>query len=173
MVRPIRIRFKCLAEKLKAGITLDDISGTCTSVYCGSFSNDYGSMVGKDLTQYPKHAVTGLGNSILSNRISYFYNLHGPSLTIDTACSSSLTCFHLGNQSLQNHESEISIVAGSALHFEPNLFITMSDFGMLSSDGRSRTFDARYICIYSEINSIDTSLVEKGTLEAKAWPLSS
>lgn len=99
-------------------------------------------MVTKDTTQYPKHAVTGVGNSILSNRISYFYNLHGPSLTIDTACSSSLTCFHLGSQSLQNHESEISIVAGSALHFEPNLFITMSDFGMLSSDGRSRMFDA-------------------------------
>ena len=125
-----------------AGITLDEINNTNTSVYCGSFSNDYNAMVMKDATQYPKHAVTGVGNSILSNRISYFYNLHGPSLTIDTACSSSLTCFHLGSQSLQNHESEIAIVAGSALYFDPSLFITMADFGMLSSDGRSRTFDA-------------------------------
>ncbi|KAL8720894.1 MAG: hypothetical protein Q9225_002312 [Loekoesia sp. 1 TL-2023] len=95
-----------------------------------------------DLSQYPKYAVTGNGTAILSNRISYYYNLHGPSLTVDTACSSSLVCFHLGNKSIQDGESEISIVAGSALHFDPNIFVTMTDFGMLSSDGRCRTFDA-------------------------------
>ena len=99
-------------------------------------------MMNKDLAQYPKYAVTGTGNAMLSNRISYFYDLHGPSLTIDTACSSSLVCLHLGSKSLQDHESDISIVAGSSLHFDPNIFITMTDFGMLSSDGRCRTFDA-------------------------------
>jgi len=99
-------------------------------------------MIGRDQLHYPKYSVTGSGNSILSNRISYFYNLHGPSMTIDTACSSSLVCFHLGNQSIQILGSDISIVAGSALHFDPNIFITMSDFGMLSADGRCRTFDA-------------------------------
>jgi acyl transferase domain-containing protein/NADPH:quinone reductase-like Zn-dependent oxidoreductase/aryl carrier-like protein/NADP-dependent 3-hydroxy acid dehydrogenase YdfG len=100
-------------------------------------------MTGKDLFQYPKYTVTGTGNAILSNRISYFFDLHGPSVTVDTACSSSLVCFHLGNQSLQNYESDITIVAGSALHFDPNIFTTMTDFGMLSSDGRCRMFDAK------------------------------
>ena len=99
-------------------------------------------MITKDLAKYPKYAVTGLGNAILSNRVSYFYDLHGPSLTIDTACSSSLVCLHLGNKSPQDRESDISTIAGSALHFDPNVFITMTDFGMLSSDGRCRTFDA-------------------------------
>lgn len=99
-------------------------------------------MTTKDLESYPKYTVTGTGNSILANRISYFYNLHGASATIDTACSSSLVCFHLGNQSLRNNESDISIVVGSALHFDPNIFITMTDLGMLSVDGRSRAFDA-------------------------------
>lgn len=127
---------------LTAGITLDQINGTQTSVICGSFSNDYNSMLCKDFLQYPKYTVTGIGNAILSNRVSYCYNLHGPSLTIDTACSSSLVCFHLGNRSLQNQESDISIVVGSALHFDPNIYITMTDFGMLSTDGRCRTFDA-------------------------------
>ena len=125
-----------------AGITLDDIRGTQTSVFCGSFTNDYNAMMSKDLAQYPKYAVTGTGNAILSNRISYFYDLHGPSLTVDTACSSSLVCLHLGNKSLQDNESDISIVAGSSLHFDPNIFITMTDLGMLSSDGRCRSFDA-------------------------------
>lgn len=96
----------------------------------------------KDLAQYPKYAATGTGNAILSNRVSYFYDLHGPSLTVDTACSSSLVCLHLGNKSLQDHESDISIVTGSSLHFDPNVFITMTDLGMLSSDGRCRAFDA-------------------------------
>ena len=96
----------------------------------------------KDLAHYPKYAISGVGNSILSNRVSYFYDLHGPSLTIDTACSSSLVCLHLGNKSLQDRESDISIVVGSALHFDPNIYVIMTDFGMLSSDGRCRTFDA-------------------------------
>ncbi|KAI1812330.1 polyketide synthase [Poronia punctata] len=125
-----------------AGITLSSISGSQTSVYCGSFTNDYNSMLTKDLESYPKYMVTGTGNAILSNRISYFYDLHGPSVTIDTACSSSLVSFHLANKSLQDGESDISIVVGSALHFDPNIFITMTDLGMLSTDGRCRTFDA-------------------------------
>lgn len=99
-------------------------------------------MTNKDLAQYPKYAVTGNGTAVLSNRISYVFDLHGPSLTVDTACSSSLVCFHYGSQSLQTGEADIAIVAGSALHFDPNIFITMTDFGMLSTDGRCRTFDA-------------------------------
>lgn len=125
-----------------AGITLDEIHGSLTSVYCGCFTNDYNAMTTKDLEYYPKYTVTGTGNSILANRISYFYNLHGPSATIDTACSSSLVCFHLGAQSLRNAEADISIVVGSALHFDPNIFITMTDLGMLSTDGRCRHGDA-------------------------------
>lgn len=69
---------------------MDEIDGTQTSVFAGSFTNDYNSMTTKDLSQYPKYAVTGNGNAIISNRISYCYNLHGPSMTLDTACSSSL-----------------------------------------------------------------------------------
>lgn len=130
------------ADLLIAGISLEEISGSHTSVFCGSFSNDYNAMITKDLESYPKYAAIGMGNSILANRVSYFYNLHGASVTIDTACSSSLVCFHMGNQSLSTNESNISIVVGSALHFDPNIFITISDLGMLSVDGRSRAFDA-------------------------------
>ncbi|KAK7569271.1 hypothetical protein JOL62DRAFT_495686 [Phyllosticta paracitricarpa] len=139
-----RLLLEVVYEALEdAGITLDEISGTQTSVYCGSFTNDYNSMVTKDLAHYPKYTVTGTGNAILSNRISYFYNLHGPSVTVDTACSSSLVCFHLGNRSLHNKEADISIVVGSSLHFDPNIFITMTDLGMLSTDGRCRAFDEK------------------------------
>lgn len=99
-------------------------------------------MATRDSEFYPKYTVTGTGAAILSNRISYFYNLHGPSMTIDTACSSSLVGFHMGAQSIRDGESDISIIVGSALHFDPTIFITMTDLGFLSSDGRCRAFDA-------------------------------
>ena len=121
---------------------MDEISGTKTSVYCGSFTNDYRDMSNKDLEYYPKYNVTGTGAAILSNRISFFYNLHGPSITVDTACSSSLVGFHMGNMSIRNRESDLSIVVGSACHFDPNIFTTMTDLGFLCSDGRCRAFDA-------------------------------
>lgn len=99
-------------------------------------------MTTRDLDQYPKYTATGTGAAILANRISYFYNLHGPSVTIDTACSSSLVGFHLGNQSIRSNESDMAIIVGSALHFDPTIFITMTDLGFLSPDGRCRAFDA-------------------------------
>ncbi|KAK8054463.1 polyketide synthase [Apiospora phragmitis] len=138
-----RLLLEVVYEALEdAGIPMKDIKGSRTSVHVGSFTNDYSAMTTKDLEMYPKYNVTGVGNAILSNRISYFFDLHGQSMTIDTACSSSLVCFHLGNQGLQHGEADIAIVAGSALHFDPNIYITMTDFSMLSTDGRCRTFDA-------------------------------
>lgn len=100
-------------------------------------------MTNKDLEHYPKHSATGTGASILSNRISFFYNLHGPSVTLDTACSSSLVGFHMAHQSIRNGEAEVAIAVGSALHFDPNWFLTMTDMKFLSADGRCRAFDAK------------------------------
>lgn len=51
--------------------------------------------------------ATGLSSSLASNRLSWFYNLRGPSMTIDTACSSSLTAFHLACQSIRTGEAEM------------------------------------------------------------------
>ena len=125
-----------------AGIPLADVAGSQTSVYCGSFTNDYKNVLNSDLGYYPKYAAVGIGNTILSNRISYFYDLHGPSMTIDTACSSSLVCFDMGNKSIRNEHCDLSLVVGSALHFDPSMFVMMTDIGFLSTDGRCRAFDA-------------------------------
>ncbi|GJN76281.1 putative Hybrid PKS-NRPS biosynthetic cluster [Purpureocillium lilacinum] len=137
-----RLLLEVVYEALEnAGITLQEIRGSLTSVFCGSFTNDYNAMLTKDLEYYPKYTVTGTGDAILSNRISYFYDLHGTSVTIDTACSSSLVCFHLGSQTLQNQEADISIIVGSSLHYDSNVYVTMTDLGMLSTNGRCAAFD--------------------------------
>jgi hypothetical protein len=43
----------------------------------------------------------------MANRISYFFNMHGPSVTVDTGCSGSLVAVHLGAQSLRTKESSL------------------------------------------------------------------
>ena len=123
-----------------AGITMKEISGTKTAVYCGSLNNDY-LWLGTDLAYYPRHTVTGTGNSILANRVSFFYNLKGPSLQVDTACSSSLSCFHLGNQSIITGESDYAIILGCMLNHNPSFNVTITDMGFLAADGRCRSFD--------------------------------
>jgi acyl transferase domain-containing protein/NADPH:quinone reductase-like Zn-dependent oxidoreductase/aryl carrier-like protein len=139
-----RLILEIVYEALEdAGITLPEISGTRTSVYAGSFTNDYSLMNAKDMDFYPKYAVNGTSNAILANRVSFFFNLFGPSIMIDTACSASLVGFHLGCQSILADESDYAIIVGSALNFIPNTWQIMTDLGLLSVDGRCRAFDAK------------------------------
>src|SRR5690606_1525203 len=75
-------------------------------------------------------------------RLSYLFNLHGPSLTVDTACSSSLVAAHLAIQSLWNGESTMARVGGVNLILIPQISIGYSRSGMLSVDGRCKFGDA-------------------------------
>ncbi|KAI1500224.1 polyketide synthase-like protein [Biscogniauxia marginata] len=78
----------------------------------------------------------------MSNRISYFFDWHGPSMTIDTACSSSLFAVHYAVQQLRSNGSRVAIAAGSNLLIDPITYITESKLQMLSPTGRSRMWDA-------------------------------
>ena len=64
-----------------------------------------------------------------SNRISHFFDLQGPSMTVDTGCSTTLTALHLAVQSLRAHESDIAIVSGASLAINPDMFVSLSDLG--------------------------------------------
>ena len=63
-------------------------------------------MTTRDPAEIPLHACTGLASSMLSNRISWFYNLLGLSVSMDTACSSSMTAFDLACKGLQNGDAD-------------------------------------------------------------------
>jgi acyl transferase domain-containing protein len=77
-----------------AGIPIKAIAGTKTGCFVGSFNSDYREMLFRDPEAAPKYASTGAGNELLSNRLSWFYDLRGPSMTLGTACSSSLVAVH-------------------------------------------------------------------------------
>ncbi|KAE8386092.1 hypothetical protein BDV23DRAFT_187650 [Aspergillus alliaceus] len=126
-----------------AGIPIEQAAGTRTSVYIGVFNKDYADIMGRDPETGPLYQATGNGQSILSNRISYFFNLKGPSITVDTACSSSLVGLHLACQGLRTGEAEQAVVGGTNLIFSPDIMVAMSLLGFLSPDGRSYAFDHR------------------------------
>ncbi|KAL2834693.1 hypothetical protein BJY01DRAFT_259424 [Aspergillus pseudoustus] len=125
-----------------AGMRLDQLQGSNTGVFCGVMGADWGELLALDHQGSPRHSATGTARSILANRISYFFDWHGPSTTVDTACSSSLVALHQAVTALQQHECPVAIAAGTNLMLSPYFFITTAKMTMLSPEGRSRMWDA-------------------------------
>ncbi|KAI2770922.1 hypothetical protein CBS147339_8237 [Penicillium roqueforti] len=128
-----------------AGIPLTKIMGTKTSCFVGSFSADYTDLLLRDPECVPMYQCTNAGQSraMAANRLSYFFDLKGPCVTVDTACSGSLVALHLACQSLQTGDSSIAIAAGVNLILSHEFMSTMSMMKFLSSDGRCHTFDEK------------------------------
>ncbi|KAF8866997.1 ketoacyl-synt-domain-containing protein [Acephala macrosclerotiorum] len=139
-----RILLETTYEALEnAGIPQEKIRGSDTGVYVGYFARNYDRMVFKDTSDLPKQHITGGGDAIVSNRMSYVFDLKEPSMTIDTGCSGSLVALHLACQSLRAVESTMSTVGGVNLHLSPNYDVTMSFVNVLNKDGKCYAFDSR------------------------------
>jgi acyl transferase domain-containing protein len=125
-----------------AGYTLDSCSGKDISVFSGVMTADYDTLSQRDELSASQYYATGNARSIISNRISYFFNFRGPSMTIDTACSSSLVALHQAVLSLRARECTMACVTGVNLMITPEQFIVESSLHMLSPTGKSRMWDA-------------------------------
>ena len=137
-----RIMVEVAYEALeRAGLPLHQISGSRTGVFMGHFTSDYKEMIYRDPDNAPVYSITGACETSLANRISWLWNLRGPSLNMDTACSSSLVALHLACQSLRTGESDIAIVGGTSLLLNPEMFINLSNQAFLSPDGKCKSFD--------------------------------
>ena len=126
----------------QGGIPPASMRGSRCGVYVGLSSVDYAYRRADDLGAIDATTMTGNASSIAANRLSYVFDLRGPSMTIDTACSSSLVAFHQACQSIRSHETDAALVAGISLHLHPYGFIGFSKASMLSRHGRCRVFDA-------------------------------
>ena len=122
------------------GIVPSSLAGTNTAVYVGISGLDYSMRGLDDLSTMTGYSMTGNTLSIAANRLSYVFDLRGPSLAVDTACSSSLVALHHACQTLQAGEAEIALVGGVNLLLHPYPFIGFSKASMLSSAGRCRVF---------------------------------
>ena len=105
-------------------------------------SCDYHSVLSRDINATPKYLATGTASCMAANRISYFFDLSGPSMTIDTACSSTMAALHQAVVGLQHGGINMALVCGAKLIISPDMFIPSSELGFLSPGGRCRSFDA-------------------------------
>ncbi len=105
--------------------------------------NEYSHFQLGNLKAINSHSGTGSALSVAANRISYFYNFHGPSVAIDTACSSSLASVHLACQSLRNQECHLAIAGGANIILSPAHSVAFTKAGVLAHDGKCKPFDAR------------------------------
>jgi zearalenone synthase (highly reducing iterative type I polyketide synthase) len=124
-----------------AGMSLPQISDSQTACYIGSGPSDYRGAVERDFLHNPKYHLLGTGDEMISNRISHFLNIHGPSATVQTACSSSLMATHLACQSLKSGESEMAITGGVSLMLTPDFTTHLNNLTFLNPEGLSKAFD--------------------------------
>ena len=125
-----------------AGEVPSGLAGSATGVYVGISSTDYANRRLDDPSSGDAYFMTGGTLSIAANRLSYQFDLHGPSMAVDTACSSSMVAIHQACQSLWAGESSGALVGGVNMLLTPFPFIGFSQASMLSPLGRCRAFDA-------------------------------
>jgi acyl transferase domain-containing protein/NADPH:quinone reductase-like Zn-dependent oxidoreductase/acyl carrier protein/ubiquinone/menaquinone biosynthesis C-methylase UbiE len=121
------------------------IAGSNGGVFIGISTYDYGGMQSSPFDRTGIDAYTNIGSAlcVAANRISYFFDLHGPSIAVDTACSSSLVAVHLACRSIWNQQCSLAFVGGVNLILRPEGTIGFSKASMLAPDGRCKSFDAR------------------------------
>lgn len=123
-----RLLLECTYEAFEnSGIPKESVVGKNVGVFVGGSFSDYSLYCLRDLDTSPAYEGTGTAQSVLSNRLSYYFDLKGPSVTVDTACSSTMAALHLACQSVRSGESSHAVVGGSHLNLVPEIFVSMSN----------------------------------------------
>ncbi|MEA2959171.1 MAG: polyketide synthase PksN, partial [Alphaproteobacteria bacterium] len=123
-----------------AGYSAASLAGSRTALLVGTASSGYVALAARAAVALEGYSATGMVPSVGPNRMSYFLDLHGPSEPIETACSSSLVAVHRAMQALASDSCELAIAGGINTLLTPEAYISFSKAGMLSADGRCKTF---------------------------------
>jgi epothilone polyketide synthase D len=129
-----------------AGEVPSNLRGSRTGVFIGQTASDYWDLQSgrTDLGRQAIYALVGsLNHAAASGRLSFAFDLRGPSVTLDTACSSSMTAVHLACQSLRSGEAHLALVGAANIILSPETSLIFSQAGMLSPEGRSKFADDR------------------------------
>ena len=139
-----RIIMECTLEAAEnAGISLADLAGSNTGVFAAIGSPEYGHQVADDLPSTTTWAAAGCSPTMFANRLSYFFDLAGPSISLDAACASSSYAIHAACQSLRLGECEAAIIGGSSLLMGPNQWAFLDNMGALSAEGKCFSYDIK------------------------------
>ncbi|XP_066483707.1 phthioceranic/hydroxyphthioceranic acid synthase-like [Tiliqua scincoides] len=136
-----KLLLECTYRALEnAGVATENISGTKTGVFVGLTNRDYESITDRAVSETNQYGGTGATMSTAANRISFTFNLTGPSLTIDTACSSFLTALHFACTAIKQGDCESVLCGGVNCIMDPWKFVSLSKATMISPDGISKPF---------------------------------
>ncbi|WP_338682040.1 amino acid adenylation domain-containing protein [Streptomyces acidiscabies] len=124
-----------------AGVTRSALAGTRTGVFVGMMYGHY-QLYGVEEALRGEGAATSSSYASVANRVSYFFDLDGPSVGLDTMCSSSLTAIHLAAQAIRAGDCDAAVAGGVNISSHPLKYLQLSRGGFLSTDGRCRSFGA-------------------------------
>jgi polyketide synthase 13 len=126
-----------------ARIPASSLRGEAVGVFVGTSVMDYSYLAMSDPTIAHPYAITGTASSIVANRVSYFFDFHGPSVAVDTACSSSLVATHQAVQALRSGECDVAMAGGVNALITPAVTLGFDEIGqVLSPDGRIKSFSS-------------------------------
>lgn len=125
-----------------AGIDPRSLAGSDTGVFVGASVMDYAGQVMVPPSAIGPYTNSGLALSNTANRLSYQFDLHGPSLKVDTACASALNAVHLACEHLRDGGGAVALAAGVNILLSPMSFIGFAKAGFLSPTGHCRPFSA-------------------------------
>ena len=126
-----------------AGLDAGKLAGSAVGVYVGGSAWDYTTLHAGDHSLMDAYSMTGATLCSLSNRVSYAFDLRGPSFTVDTACSSSLVALHQACEAVRSGQVPMALVGGVNLLLAPQNYVGFCAASMLSPRGRCHAFDAR------------------------------
>nr|ALQ32775.1 putative polyketide synthase [Fusarium babinda] len=139
-----RMLLECALEAAEsAGISLTDLAGSNTGVFSAIGSPEHGHMLGEDMPASSTWTCAGGAPCMFANRLSYFFDLSGPSIALDAACASSTYAVHMACQSLQAGECSSAFAGGAALLLGPSQFSFLDTMGALSPEGKSFSYDIK------------------------------
>jgi acyl transferase domain-containing protein/3-hydroxy-3-methylglutaryl CoA synthase/7-keto-8-aminopelargonate synthetase-like enzyme/enoyl-CoA hydratase/carnithine racemase/NADPH:quinone reductase-like Zn-dependent oxidoreductase len=126
-----------------ANIRPEELKGSQTGVFVGSAGIDFGGNQLVNTLQMSAHTMTGLEPSIFSNRISYIFDLHGPSITSNTACSASMSSLSMACNAIAVGDCDKAFVAGSNFLPSPGGYVAFSQLRVVSKTGSCKPFDEK------------------------------
>lgn len=134
----LELAWECFED---AGIVPSAVAGRPVGVFTGIANLDYKELVEERAPEVDAYYATGVAASVLANRISYLFDLRGPSMSIDTACSSSLYALHQACSALRSGSCEMALAGGVSLLLTPRRYLGFAKARMMSPSGTVRTFD--------------------------------
>ncbi|XP_050552883.1 fatty acid synthase-like [Spodoptera frugiperda] len=132
---------KAYEAVIDAGVNPKELRDTKTGVFVGACFSESEKTWFYEKMQVNGFGITGCSRAMLANRISYWLGVTGPSYTVDSACSSSLYALEHAFRAIRDGHCDAAIVGGSNLCLHPYVSLQFSRLGVLSPDGRCKSFD--------------------------------